>query len=1254
MTENLKIITFNAKGLKGPEKRHKVFDWLNTKKPDVLLIQESHYENVDKKDWEKKWNGTIYASPGLGNSRGVCTLLSADLNYKELGVYKDQEGRWIIVDIDIMNVRVCIANYYGPNIDKTNDLTNLLFKLDSLKCDNIIFGGDLNFVFNIMMDKEGGRPHTNDKCRKKMLDWMEKHSASDIWRRMNPNKRQFTWTSNTTPKIQCRLDHFITSEDITSRSLKCSILPGYSSDHSMVSLSLALKKDNRGKGYWKFNASVLRDKAFNDMIKNCIKRTVEENTPCSRRLLWDTTKCAMRRECIKYCTTKKKKSIELQNQLERCIEAKEEELTRAISSKVNTTDIEEEMEDLKHQLDAIFEGKCRGAAIRSRSLNYEYGEKANKYYLNLEAQKGEKQSIKCLIKEDGTLTTSQEEILQEEYDYYQNLYSNKDTLHDSALDDEWNSLFNAEAPKVDEEYHQKLTTSIQEEEIFKIIRNSSKDKSPGIDGFTNEFYLHFWPEIKTYMLDAYNEGLDNGELCISQRRGAISLLPKEGKDSRHLKNWRPITLLNSDYKYLAKCLADRCKNILPDIISKDQNGFVKGRQIGSNIIRILETIQACEEEEIDGLMVNIDIEKAFDSVSWKFLNKALQFFNFPKKFINWVESLYNNGEVCTTNNGHSSRFIKLGRGMRQGCPLSPILFVICIELLSIYIKNDHTIKGLPIYGEISVISQFADDTSFFVVGERDNLDNLFRALETFGKMSGLKVNIDKTELLPLGRLREEDIPGIYRQLVKPCVKVLGCKITRDLEDTVNRNYSEAYDKMVKALDFWAKKPLSLVGKINMLKCQILSKLLYCMTVLPSPDKSYWDKTNKLIYTFLANNKQEKLKRSTLINEYKQGGLQVTDIQTQNTALKCTWLLRACTDEAPWNKRLRHHLKGISLEDLVYGNVKFEDIQEWIPKKSIWEEIMRTWCKMNYRGKIDTAHDASAQQIWVNSNIKIGGKILHKSKWIEEGITQVWDIIDNEKKDLMSYRDFVNRNAIKTHFLEYGGIKKAIPGEWRKMIRASEEEINIDKATASPITEWSRSKRPSKYLYNKILKTKSTKPLDKMSRWIQDLQIDLEPECLLKNMEKTRKATPYTVLQSFNYNYYSRNITYGARLYNMGIDEDNLCKRCKVKESIIHLYWECPDSEKLWAHSYSLLNVAKTKEICLLDIQDDLTDKNLTNIMRTINLVTRRYIHVTRCNNETRTTSGLMRMIKKVKRVEEMLEVKGEVNRKKWEALKELY
>ena len=147
------------------------------------------------------------------------------------------------------------------------------------------------------------------------------------------------------------------------------------------------------------------------------------------------------------------------------------------------------------------------------------------------------------------------------------------------------------------------------------------DKTPGSDGLSVNFYKVFWQELKYDLCQVFNKCFERGELCPSMRRGIITLLPKQGKDNLYLKNWRPISLLNTDYKILAKLIANRLKKVLSLLICSDQTGFMKKRYTGENIRLFLDMIEFCKTHSVDGLAFSIDFEKAFDSIKWNlFIN----------------------------------------------------------------------------------------------------------------------------------------------------------------------------------------------------------------------------------------------------------------------------------------------------------------------------------------------------------------------------------------------------------------------------------------------------------------------------------------------------------------------------------------------------------------------------------------------------------------------------------------------------------
>ena len=222
------------------------------------------------------------------------------------------------------------------------------------------------------------------------------------------------------------------------------------------------------------------------------------------------------------------------------------------------------------------------------------------------------------------------------------------------------------------------------------------NKSPGTDGITVEFYRYFWNEIRKLVFDSINNAFKDKILSCEQKRGVIRLIPKKDKDLTNVKNWRPISLLNTDYKIIAHILATRLQTVLPTVISKDQSGYLKNRNIGINIRSIFDTIETIESQNLSALLAFLDFEKAFDKINWTFLQNTLKQFGFGNILIEWVKILSTDIESCVINNGTTSKYFKIKSGVRQGCPLSALLFLVAVETVAIAIRKNENINGVKV------------------------------------------------------------------------------------------------------------------------------------------------------------------------------------------------------------------------------------------------------------------------------------------------------------------------------------------------------------------------------------------------------------------------------------------------------------------------------------------------------------------------------------------------------------------------------
>jgi len=248
----------------------------------------------------------------------------------------------------------------------------------------------------------------------------------------------------------------------------------------------------------------------------------------------------------------------------------------------------------------------------------------------------------------------------------------------------------------------------------------------------------------------------SGSLSISQHQGIISLIPKKKKkkNTRYLKNWRPVSLLNIDYKIATKTIARRVEKVLPNIIHPCQLGYVKGRFIRESIRLIADIMDFTKPKNIPGVAVFLNFEKAFDSIEWNYIQKSLETFNFGLQLCQWVRVFYNNISSCVLNNGNASKHFLLDRGVQQGCPLLRLLFVIGIELLTQSIRRSNKIHGITIQQNEEIkLAQYADDTTVFLA-DTQSASNLFDLLSLFERCSGLKISHGKSEFLWLRSMQQ--------------------------------------------------------------------------------------------------------------------------------------------------------------------------------------------------------------------------------------------------------------------------------------------------------------------------------------------------------------------------------------------------------------------------------------------------------------------------------------------------------------------
>jgi hypothetical protein len=383
------------------------------------------------------------------------------------------------------------------------------------------------------------------------------------------------------------------------------------------------------------------------------------------------------------------------------------------------------LDALKQSINKLESVKSQGFIIRSTVQYKEEGEKCTNIFVQLEKSNAKSKTIAALRDSDGTLITDQSEILKEQVRFYKALYSNEPTdpiAQQTLLDPVEKSLNQEEKESCEGDI------TFKEAEIA--VKGFKTDKSPGSDGLTSEFYKGFWNIVGHDFIAIANHAFTAGKLSITQRRGIISLIFKKG-DKLNLKNWRPISLLNVDYKIITKVLANRLKQVLSSIIHEDQTCSIPGRTINQTTSFVRDLIEYVNRKNLPCALICLDQMKAFDRVNWTFMFKTLKKFGFGDGFIHWVQICYTNISSAVKNNGFISCFFDLERGTRQGCPLSASLYVLIAEVLAVSVRKEAKIRGIKLPdGSEHKIAQYADDT-IVAVSNTGSIGALFSLLKVY-------------------------------------------------------------------------------------------------------------------------------------------------------------------------------------------------------------------------------------------------------------------------------------------------------------------------------------------------------------------------------------------------------------------------------------------------------------------------------------------------------------------------------------------
>ena len=516
-----KIISFNCNSIGKNPKRSQVLQYLRNKKPDILILVDTRISKDIECQVKEEWNGYTFFSSFSSQARGIAILLRKDLPIKIKDSFCDQAGNIAAVLVEMEEKLVLIEGIYGPNEDSPQFYSEEVFKrIQDWNPTFSVHAGDWNIVLDSELDCKGYQNINNPRAREELIKKMEEHELLDAFREMNPGKRMFSWKRWGSLKF-ARLDYFLISNSLLPYVQNVDILPALYSDHGPILLEIDFSRFQRGKGFWKFNNSLLGDPTYVQIARKTIKEAVYQYTQrdynvnnedhyqiidsltpealqalpvtINPELFLDTLLLNIRGNTIKYSAFKKRNRLEKERQLMHDIETLERRLPEMTS---DDTDLVTELDEKKVALEEINNDTAQGAYVRSRATYKVEGERPTKMFCELEKYNGVQKFVPQLIVEDeeqGAKTVrNQKGVEYEILSFYRQLYKNKDEeIQLATIENFLGNNSYMKTTKLTESEKHSMEGEITVLELTNYLKKTKNNVSPGSSDYINEFFNSF-------------------------------------------------------------------------------------------------------------------------------------------------------------------------------------------------------------------------------------------------------------------------------------------------------------------------------------------------------------------------------------------------------------------------------------------------------------------------------------------------------------------------------------------------------------------------------------------------------------------------------------------------------------------------------------------------------------------------------------------------------------------------------------------
>lgn len=668
----MSMLSLNVRGLGKVTRAQALSNLIKDTGPTILFLQETMCDDefaIHKlcnilPDWE------VSAISSCGHSGGLA--VAWDANVFDLKAFSTPWGILLKGFFRSGQHYISLLNCYAPYRERQN-FWNALRGSGLMNLHDLIIAGDLNFTYQA--SEIWGTSAKMDDLGEYFSQLLLETDFVDVL----PHKLSPTWTNGRFGRegVHKHLDRFLVKLDLLTyfQKHRTWVHNDKFSDHWPIVLQL----DDFAHSHltpFKFNASWLEDDSFCHMVRNFWSSyEIFDTNP----ILNFCCKLKKLKEAVSGWIRDKKKADKLE------IQKLELQLRDATAANVNNSislesfEIMKKMELKKEELLLQEEKAWR---LKSHAIWISHGDKNTKFFHSFASARRRSKHIWEILDDNGSLCSGIGSIKSEAYSYFDNIYSNPG---ECCISDQIDvaSLYTRFFDEQEAEYIQRDVTKDEIEQTLKIF---AKDKAPGPDGWPVELYPHFFEIMGDELLELVNFSRINGYIPGGLNSTFVTLIPKKDKPSS-FGEFRPIALCNLLYKLISKIIADRLKSALSAHISDEQFGFLEGRQIHDAIGITQELLHSIKIYKKKAMLLKMDLVKAYDRVNWTFFRMILIRIGLPSLMIKWIMACIQSMNISVLVNGSPTDFFSCSRGLRQGCPLSPLMFILIMDGFSRLVKK---------------------------------------------------------------------------------------------------------------------------------------------------------------------------------------------------------------------------------------------------------------------------------------------------------------------------------------------------------------------------------------------------------------------------------------------------------------------------------------------------------------------------------------------------------------------------------------